>query len=93
MNENQSATPLAAPHSPGGPEQALNGSHPRRRESRLSPDARLAQGVRAGEPEASHWFVGEYYPVIFHYLLYLTGRRDVAEDLTQETFLQAWRRL
>src|SRR5438128_6324306 len=27
------------------------------------------------------------------YLLYLTGRPEAAEDLTQETFLQAWRRL
>src|SRR5438128_333873 len=27
------------------------------------------------------------------YLLYLTGRPEAAEDLTQETFLQAWRSL
>jgi len=33
----------------------------------------------------------EYYPGIYRHLLYLTGRRETAEDLTQETFLQAWR--
>jgi hypothetical protein len=35
-------------------------------------------------------FVREHYPAVHRYLLYLTGQRDLAEDLTQETFLQAW---
>ena len=37
--------------------------------------------------------MGDHYPAIYRYLLYLTGRPEAAEDLTQETFLQAWRRL
>jgi RNA polymerase sigma factor (sigma-70 family) len=57
------------------------------------PDARLVQQLRQGDPEASHQFVRDYYPGVYHYLLYLTGRRETAEDLAQETFLQAWRRL
>jgi RNA polymerase sigma-70 factor, ECF subfamily len=57
------------------------------------PDARLVQQLRQGEPEAGHRFVREHYPGIYRYLLFLTGRREAAEDLTQETFLQAWRRL
>src|SRR5213083_2523083 len=59
----------------------------------VSPDAMLVQRLRSADAEAGYRFVGEYYPRIFHYLLYLTGQRDGAEDLTQETFLQAWRRL
>jgi RNA polymerase sigma-70 factor (ECF subfamily) len=53
----------------------------------------LVQRLRSGDAEGGYRFVREYYPRIFHYLLYLTGRREAAEDLTQETFLQAWRRL
>src|SRR5688572_25827608 len=57
------------------------------------PDARLLEQLRQGDPEAGHRFVRDHYPGIYRYLLYLTGRRETAEDLTQETFLQAWRRL
>jgi RNA polymerase sigma-70 factor (ECF subfamily) len=53
---------------------------------------RLAQ-LRGGDVEAGHRFVRDYYPGIYRYLLSLTGHREAAEDLTQETFLQAWRHL
>jgi RNA polymerase sigma-70 factor (ECF subfamily) len=33
----------------------------------------------------------EYGPQVYRYLLRLTGKRETAEDLTQETFLQAIR--
>lgn len=33
----------------------------------------------------------EYYPSVFNYVLSKTGRREEAEDLTQETFLKALR--
>src|SRR5439155_20902242 len=48
---------------------------------------------RAGDVEAGRWFVREHYPSIYRYLLYLAGHREIAEDLTQETFFQAWRHL
>ncbi|MCR5754274.1 MAG: sigma-70 family RNA polymerase sigma factor [Acetatifactor sp.] len=36
----------------------------------------------------------EYYPLVFGYLMTLTGgERDLAEDLTQETFLRAIQRI
>src|SRR5262245_45657116 len=57
------------------------------------PDARLVQQLRQGDPKAGRQLVREHYPGIYRYLLYLTGRREAAEDLTQETFLQAWPRL
>src|SRR2546428_884260 len=56
-------------------------------------DARLLQQLRQGDAEAGHQFVREYYPDVYRYLLYLTGRPQAAEDLTQETFFHAWRGL
>jgi RNA polymerase sigma-70 factor (ECF subfamily) len=58
-----------------------------------SEDGRLVQQLRQGDSRAGYRFVQEYYPGTYRYLLYLTGRPEMAEDLTQETFLQAWRRL
>src|SRR5262245_28122569 len=49
--------------------------------------------LRDGDVEAGHRFVRDYYPGVYCYSLYLTGHRETAEDLTQETFLQAWRHL
>src|SRR5437867_3681292 len=58
-----------------------------------SVEARLIQQLRQGDLEAGYRFVRDYYPDVYRYLLYLTGRAEMAEDLTQETFLQAWRGL
>jgi RNA polymerase sigma-70 factor (ECF subfamily) len=65
---------------------------------RFDVEDRVGSGVPAceaitGDAEAGRQFVDEHYRAIYRYLLYLTGRPDLAEDLTQETFLQAWRRL
>src|SRR5256712_6342577 len=56
-------------------------------------EARLLARLRQGDPEAGQQLVRDYYPGVYRYLVYLTGRPELAEDLTQETFLQAWRRL
>jgi RNA polymerase sigma-70 factor (ECF subfamily) len=56
-------------------------------------DARLLEEIRAGDADAGQRFVQEHYPGIYQYLLYLTGQPELAADLTQETFLQAWRHL
>src|SRR5688500_7285176 len=69
------------------------GSGPPAVRMRPDTDARLLEQIRAGDAEAGHSFVREHYPAVRRYLLYLTGQRDLAEDLTQETFLQAWRHL
>src|SRR5437016_5155737 len=58
-----------------------------------SADMLLLEQIRSGDAEAGHCFIRDYYPGVYRYLLYLTGRPEMAEDLTQETFLQAWRRL
>src|SRR5437773_6142699 len=62
-------------------------------EGMLDADVLLVRQLQCGDAEAGHRFVRDYYPGIYRYLLYLTGRPEMAEDLTQETFLQAWRRL
>jgi RNA polymerase sigma-70 factor, ECF subfamily len=56
-------------------------------------DAHLLAQLREGDAEAGHRFVRDYYPAVYRYLLYLTGHRETAEDLAQETFLLAWRHL
>jgi RNA polymerase sigma-70 factor, ECF subfamily len=58
-----------------------------------SADARLVARIRSGDAEAGRRFVHEQYARIYRYLLYLTGSPEAAEDLTQETFVQAWRSL
>jgi len=61
----------------------------------MLPDAevRLLEQIRSGDAEAGRRFVREHYPAIYRYLLYLTGQPELAEDLTQETFLQGWQHL
>lgn len=56
-------------------------------------DRQFVEHLRVGDAEASRHFVREQYPAVYRYLLYQTASRDLAEDLTQETFLQAWRHL
>jgi RNA polymerase sigma-70 factor, ECF subfamily len=58
-----------------------------------SDDACLVERLRHGDAEAGHLFFRDHYPGVYRYLLWLTGRREVAEDLAQETFLRAWRYL
>jgi RNA polymerase sigma-70 factor, ECF subfamily len=53
----------------------------------------LLARLREGDAEAGHRFVREYYPAVYRCLLTLTGDRESAQDLTQETFLRAWRHL
>jgi RNA polymerase sigma-70 factor (ECF subfamily) len=62
-------------------------------ERALDSEAQWLQQIRSGDTEAGHRFVQEQYPAVYRYLLALTRRADQAEDLTQETFLQAWRHL
>ena len=46
-----------------------------------------------GDKRAGEELVAAHYPRIFRLLRYLTGRTDVAEDLTQQTFVRAWQAL
>lgn len=46
-----------------------------------------------GDKRAGEELVAAHYPRIFRLLRYLTGRTDIAEDLTQQTFVRAWQAL
>jgi len=45
-------------------------------------------GLRRGEATAFDAVYGAYRPRLYGYLARMTGRRDLAEDLLQETFLR-----
>jgi RNA polymerase sigma-70 factor (ECF subfamily) len=55
-------------------------------------DTLLAHEARAGSASAFATLVHRYHARVFGFLLALTRHRQDAEDLTQETFLRAWRK-
>jgi RNA polymerase sigma-70 factor (ECF subfamily) len=53
----------------------------------------LAIRLNAGEPEAASELVDIYYRQIYLYMRRLGHNQQVSEDLTQESFLNAWRHI
>ncbi|MBS2016071.1 MAG: RNA polymerase sigma factor [Deltaproteobacteria bacterium] len=51
-------------------------------------EAELVARLRRGDAEAFDRVYATYHPRIFSFLLRLSGRRDTAEDLAQETWLK-----
>ena len=43
-----------------------------------SAETRLVEQIRGGDAEAGRRFVRDYYPGVYRYLLFLTGRPEVA---------------
>lgn len=56
-------------------------------------DKALVKRILSGDKMAGERFVSDHYTRIYRFLRYLTGRVEDAEDLTQQTFLQAWEKL
>lgn len=56
-------------------------------------DATLARHARDGSSAAFGGLVHRHHERVFGFLLALTRHREDAEDLTQETFLRAWRKI
>src|SRR5436305_10185418 len=48
----------------------------------------IAAGLRRRDPDLLDWLIGHYQYRLFRYLLYLTGRRESAEDIFQETWVR-----
>jgi RNA polymerase sigma-70 factor, ECF subfamily len=53
-----------------------------------APDAELVAGLRRGDASAFDRVYSTYHSRVFSFLLRLSGRRDTAEDLAQETWLK-----
>ena len=56
-------------------------------------EAVLVDAARSGSVAAFTTLIDRYYPIILAYLLRQTGDREWANDLAQETFLDAFRAL
>lgn len=60
----------------------------------LGPDFdKLARGLRRGDQRAAGSIFDQFAPKVFGYFLAKTANRQVAEDLTQETFLKVVSRI
>jgi len=52
----------------------------------------LARGLRRRDPELLDHLIGQFQYRLLRYLIYLTGRREVAEELFQETWIRVLER-
>ena len=53
-----------------------------------SENAAIAQGLKKQDPELLDHLIELYQHRLMRYLLFLTGKREVAEDLFQETWMR-----
>lgn len=53
----------------------------------------IAEGLKGGAPQAFRELYQAYGSSIYSYLMRVTGRREMAEDLCQETFLMVIRKI
>jgi RNA polymerase sigma-70 factor (ECF subfamily) len=51
-------------------------------------NAAIARGLKRQDPELLDQLIEQYQHRLLRYLLFLTGRREVAEDLFQETWMR-----
>ncbi len=59
----------------------------------MTVDARVIAAVRGGDAAAFDLIVREYQPRLYRFLYGLLGDAELARDLTQDTFLAAYRAL
>ena len=52
----------------------------------------IARGLRRRDPDLLDHLIEKYQYRLLRYLLYLTGRREMAEDFFQETWIRALER-
>ncbi len=55
-------------------------------------NAEIAAGLRVHNPELIEQLIEQYQHRLFRYLLFLTGSRDLSQDLFQETWLRVLER-
>jgi RNA polymerase sigma-70 factor (ECF subfamily) len=55
-------------------------------------NAAIARGLKSGDPELMDQLIDTYQHRLMRYLMFLTNRREVAEDLFQEVWIRVLRR-
>jgi RNA polymerase sigma-70 factor (ECF subfamily) len=58
----------------------------------LNENAIVAQGLKRHDPELLDRLIVQYQHRLLRYLLYLTGNREMAEDIFQETWMRVLKR-
>jgi RNA polymerase sigma-70 factor (ECF subfamily) len=59
----------------------------------MIPDSEIAEGLKLGSSQAFRALYDAYGSAVLAYLTRVTGRKEMAEELTQETFLTAIRKI
>jgi len=54
-------------------------------------DQNTLRAAQQGDTKAFDELVKEYLPLVYHYVARLTHTTSLAEDITQETFIKAWK--
>jgi RNA polymerase sigma-70 factor, ECF subfamily len=95
--------PLPRRHSPGESAPSAGSHDTRRHDAAEAAEAvqpeetggawALVKAAQEGDMVAFGDLFDRYYDVVFRYVLFRTGDRTLAEDLTQETFVRALRRI
>ncbi|MEV0090385.1 sigma-70 family RNA polymerase sigma factor [Streptomyces sp. NPDC050738] len=60
---------------------------------KIVPEPELIARARTGDPDAFATLYNDHERAVFRYIVARVGHRQIAEDLTSETFLRAWRRV
>lgn len=69
------------------------GSEDGARERRALEERRIVEGLRAGDEESLRALYARYGRTVFAIGMRLLGSREAAEELTQDVFLAAWRKV
>ncbi|TWF78106.1 RNA polymerase sigma-70 factor (ECF subfamily) [Pseudonocardia hierapolitana] len=91
--------PLPRRHSPGESAPPAGDAAGRQHDATPAPHEEtggawaLVKAAQEGDMVAFGDLFDRYYDVVFRYVLFRTGDRTLAEDLTQETFVRALRRI
>ena len=79
---------------PGPPPRRTSARHRRiLRSRRRTARGRWSAAAQAGDMTAFGELFDRYYDIVFRYVLFRMGDRTLAEDVTQETFVRALRRI
>ncbi len=53
-------------------------------------ESNLIEKVKNSDQTAFHQLFSDFYDILFRFVFYRVQDRDLAEDITQETFLRVW---